>query len=50
MEADTVYKTSFQCMDPCLIKISRPPPIMPLNQLQTNKENISKDTITKVQI
>lgn len=50
MDGNTVYKTSFQHMEPCLFKISRPPPILPVNQLKTNPDIISKDTITKVVI
>lgn len=48
MDADTVYKTSFQSMEPCIIKISRPLPILPINQLKNNPDSLSKDTITKV--
>lgn len=48
MDAGTVYKESFQCIDSNTVKNCRSAPFRPLNLLRTNPESLSKDTVTKL--
>uniref|UniRef100_A0A336LJP5 CSON007382 protein n=1 Tax=Culicoides sonorensis TaxID=179676 RepID=A0A336LJP5_CULSO len=48
IDAETVYSSSFKNIDKCIAKTCKPPPILPVNHLKTNQDNISNDTITKL--
>lgn len=48
MDASTVYKESFQCIDSDTIKYCRSAPIRPTCLLRTNPEMMDKETVTKL--
>lgn len=48
IDAATIYKDSFQCIDQNTVKNCRPAPIRPLGSLRTHPASLSKDTVTKL--